>query len=70
MIDIDNTAQQVPSEFKTGHYALANVLYMPASNVTTGVEFQWGRRENHSDGFTSDIARVQFSFKYNFAKSF
>jgi hypothetical protein len=70
MIDIDNSAQQAPNAFKTGHYALGNVLYMPVSNVTTGVEFQFGRRENFSDGFSSDIARVQFSFKYNFAKSF
>ena len=70
MIDIDNTAQQTPSAFQTGHYALANLLYTPVANVTTAVEFQWGRRENFSDGFTSDIARVQFTFKYNFAKSF
>ena len=69
-IDIDNTEQQTPSSFEAGHYALANVLYMPVPNVTTGVEFQFGKRENFRDGFTADIARIQFSFKYNFAKSF
>ncbi len=36
----------------------------------SGIELQWGRRENNSDGFESDIFKVQFSFKYNFAKSF
>jgi hypothetical protein len=70
MIDIDNTPQMAPSTFQTGHYALGNLLYTPVPNVMTGVEFQFGRRENFSDGFSSDIARVQFSFKYNFAKSF
>ena len=70
MVDIDNSEAQAPSAFKTGHYALGNLLFMPTSNVTTGVEFQFGRRENFDDGFSADIARVQFSFKYNFAKSF
>jgi len=32
-----------------------------------GGEFQWGRRENFSDGFTSNDYRLQFSFKYSFA---
>ena len=31
-----------------------------------GGEFQYGRRENFSDGFTSDDMRIQFSFRYNF----
>jgi hypothetical protein len=70
MIDIDNTDGQDPSAFKRGDYALGNLLYSPMSGVTTGVELQWGRRENHSDGFTSDQVRVQFSFKYNFSRTF
>ena len=32
-----------------------------------GGEFQWGRRENFSDGFHSDDVKLQFSFKYNFS---
>ena len=32
-----------------------------------GGEFQWGRRENFSDGFKYDGYKVQFSFKYNFS---
>ena len=56
-----------PDAFKTGHYALGNLLYYPAPNVMVGGEFQWGRRENFSDGFSSDGVKVQFSFKYNFS---
>jgi outer membrane DcaP-like protein len=69
-IDIDNSAQQAPSAFNKGQYALANLIYMPVPNVMTVVELQWGDRTNHTDGFTSDNVRVQFSFKYSFAKTF
>lgn len=65
--DIDNTDGQLPSAFKTGQYALANLLYYPAPNVMVGGEFQWGRRENNSDGFHSDGKKLQFSFRYNFS---
>lgn len=68
-IDIDNSDGQSPDAFKTGQYALGNLLYSPVPNVMMGGEFQWGRRENNSDGFTSDDYRVQFSFKYNFSAS-
>ena len=63
----DNTDGQTPDSFKNGHYALGNVLYSPVPNAMVGVEFQWGRRENFSDGFTSDATKVQVSFKYNFS---
>ena len=33
----------------------------------TGGEFQWGRRENFSDGWSVNDYRLQFSFKYNFS---
>jgi DcaP outer membrane protein len=65
--DNDNTDAQAPNAFKTGHYALGNLLYSPAANVMVGGEFQWGRRENFSDGFQSDGVKVQFSFRYNFS---
>ena len=69
-LDIDNSDAQSASAFKRGHYALVNLLRTPVPNVMYGVELQWGRRENNTDGFESDIFKVQFSFKYNFAKSF
>jgi hypothetical protein len=66
----DNTDGQAPDAFRTGHYLLGNVLYNPAPNVMYGGEFQWGRRENFSDGFTSDGVKIQVSFKYNFSMKF
>ena len=51
---------------RRGQYALGNVLFSPAPGITTGVEFQWGNRENFTDGYKPDDFRIQFSFKYNF----
>jgi hypothetical protein len=65
--DIDNTDGQAADAYKTGSYALGNLLYYPVPNVMVGGELQWGRRENFSDGFQSDGFKVQFSFKYNFS---
>jgi hypothetical protein len=67
MQDIDNSAGQAPNAFRRGHYALGNLLYYPVPNTMIGGEFQWGRRENFSDGFESDGFKVQFSFRYNFS---
>jgi hypothetical protein len=66
MIDIDTVPLQTPDAFRRGHYALANLLYYPVKNVMAGFEFQWGRRENNTDGFTFDDYRLQFSARYNF----
>jgi len=65
--DITTSSGQKPSDFKHGGYALGNLLYNPVENVMVGGEFQWGRRENNSDGFRSDDYRIQFSFKYSFS---
>jgi hypothetical protein len=62
-----NTAGQAPDAFKTGHYVLGNLRYFPTPRATTGLEVQWGRRENFSDGFRSDGVKLQFSFRYSFA---
>jgi DcaP outer membrane protein len=70
LTDIDNTDGQAPDAYRRGHYALGNLLYYPAPNAMVGGEFQWGRRENFSDGFHSDGLKVQFSFKYNFSQKF
>jgi hypothetical protein len=69
-LTIDNSNGQAPDAFRKGHYGLANLLYYPYENVMVGGEFQWGRRENFLDGFKSDDFRIQFSFRYNFSKSF
>jgi len=70
MVDIDNSDRATPEQFKRGQYALGNLLYSPVSGVTTGVELQWGNRENNSDGFKTDIFKIQFSFKYAFSKTY
>jgi hypothetical protein len=67
-IDIDNSDGQLPSAFRSGQYALANVLFSPVKNVMTGLELQWGRRQNFSDGFGVNDFRVQFSARYTFSQ--
>jgi hypothetical protein len=69
-LDMDNSDGQAPSAFKTGQYGLFNLLHYPAPGVMIGGELQWGQRANNSDGWTSDDFRVQFSFKYNFSRTF
>jgi DcaP outer membrane protein len=69
-VDIDNSDGQAANAFKDGQYALFNLLYTPAKNVMVGGEFQWGRRENFSDGWAFDDYRLQFSFRYNFSYKF
>ena len=66
MQDNGNSDAQTAAAFDIGHYALGNVLYSPVTNAVVGAEFQWGRRVN-ADGFHSDGAKLQFSFKYNFS---
>jgi hypothetical protein len=66
LVDIDNTSLQTPSDFRRGHYGLTNLLFYPTKNSMMGGEFQWGRRENFTDGFTYDDYRIQFGFRYNF----
>jgi hypothetical protein len=69
-MDIDNSNGQAANAYHRGHYGLGNLLYYPTDNVMVGGEFQWGRRENFLDGFKADDFRIQFSFKYNFSKTF
>ena len=70
MLDIDNSSGQAPNAFRRGHYGLGNLLFYPTENSMVGGEFQWGRRENFLDGFKVDDFRIQFSFRYNFSKTF
>jgi DcaP outer membrane protein len=67
MVNISNAALQTPDAFHRGHYALTDLLYNPAKNVTLGGEYIYGRRSNFSDGFGVNDNRIQFSFIYNFS---
>jgi hypothetical protein len=61
----DNTAGQTGTAFRTGSYGNLNVLYYPAKNVTTGLEFVWGELEQKSGQSATDY-RLQFSTKVAF----
>ena len=69
LLRIDNSDLQSPAAFKTGQYALANIMFYPVNNLMFGPELQWGQRKNNSDGWSVNDFRVQFSVKYNFGKS-
>jgi hypothetical protein len=69
-LDIDNTEGQTDDSFSLGQYGLVNLLHYPAQNVMVGGELQWGNRENHDDGWSTDAIKVQFSAKYNFSHTF
>jgi hypothetical protein len=69
-VDIDNSDLQLPTAFKSGQYASANVLYTPVSNVLFGGEFQYAHRDNFGGGFHADDYRLQFSLKYSFSQKF
>jgi len=65
--DIDNSASQADNAFRSGQYAVTNLLYYPVKDVMAGAEFQWGYRRNFRDGWSVPDYRIQFSFKYNFS---
>lgn len=65
LLNINNTPLQLPVSFRRGEYGLANLLYYPVKNVMVGGEFQWGRRDNFTDGWTFNDYRVQFSARFN-----
>ena len=66
-INIENTNLQSPDAFRRGQYALVNLRCYPVENVMIGVEYQYGRRSNFSDGFTSNGNKIQCAFKFNFS---
>jgi hypothetical protein len=56
----DNTGGQLPNAYRQGTYASTNVLWYPAKNVMTGLEFIYGKLELF-DRATADDPRLQFS---------
>jgi hypothetical protein len=69
-VGIENSDGSSASAFKKGDYAVVNLMYYPAERVMMGAELQYGKRTNFKDDFTSDIVKLQFSFKYNFSHMF
>jgi len=64
---VENADLQDPAAFRQGQYGLMNIRYYPAPNVMAGIEYQYGRRDNNSDGFHSIGNKIQLSFKFNFS---
>jgi hypothetical protein len=70
MMTITNSNLQSPDAFRQGHYGLINLRYYPVNNVMMGIEYQYGKRENFSDGFISYGNKIQFSLKFNYSHMF
>jgi hypothetical protein len=67
MIDVTNSDLQSANAFRRGQYGLINLRYYPVTNLMAGIEYQYGRRDNYSDGFHSVGNKIQFSFKFGFS---
>jgi cell division protein FtsB len=70
LVDIQNSNAERASDFHQGDYVVANLLYHPIPKVMMGGEFQFGRRVNYLDGFSFNDYKMQFSFKFDWDKSF
>jgi len=70
LVNISNSGAQAPSDYHQGDYALTNLLFHPVKKVTIGGEFQFGRRVNYLDGYNYNDYKLQFSFRYDWAKQF
>ena len=69
MVQIKNSDLQSPDAFRQGQYGLVNLRYYPVNNVSAGIEYQYGRRENFNDEFFSRASKIQFSFKFSFSSN-
>jgi hypothetical protein len=70
MLKIDNSDLQSAAAFKRGQYGLINLRYQPLINLIMAAEYQYGRRDNFSDGFHSNGNKIQLSFEYLFSTKF
>jgi len=67
MLTITNSDLQSDDAFRKGQYGLFNFRYYPVDNVMVGIEYQYGRRDNFSDGFHAAGNKMQFQFDYAFS---
>jgi hypothetical protein len=66
----NNSDGQNPDAFRNGQYASTNLLYYPTKNMTAGIELQWIKRKNFSDGWETSATKIQLSFRYSFMHIF
>ena len=69
-VDINNADASANDQFSHGDYAIANLVYTPVPRFMFAAEGQYGKRTNFRDGFSADILKLQFSFKYSFSHMF
>ena len=70
MLKIENSDLQSAGAFRKGQYGLINFRYYPVTNVMMGAEYQYGRRDNYSDGFHSTGNKIHLLFEFNFSQKF
>jgi len=61
----DNTEGQLGSAFRRGSYGSVNALYALTRNVTSGLEYVWGKNES-KDGSSATDYRLQWSTRVAF----
>jgi len=67
MVNITNSDGEAPTAFSRGRYGIVNLLYYPVKPVLMGVEFQYGRRDDFTNGYKYNDYKIQASFKYSFS---
>lgn len=67
--DVKNSDGQNGDAYRQGQYALANLKFVPVKNIMAGVEFQYGKRKNFYDGWSSDLYKIQFSMRFKFSSA-
>ena len=64
-VDSDNPAFLSGDTFDNTSYTAVDFIWSPYEEVTVGVEYLWGRREN-KDGASGDANRFLLSSRINF----
>lgn len=62
---VDNNEGQPATTYASAKYLATSLWYIPMRNMSIGVEYVWGEREN-LDGQTGKANRLNALFQYNF----
>lgn len=64
-VNVDSSDAMPGSSFAGSDYVATSLWYIPVRNMSLGIEYLWGRRENQ-DGQSGRADRIQTVFQYNF----
>ena len=64
-VDINNYKFQEGSDYKSTREASVNLIYSPTANISTGVEFLWGKRTNRDES-KGTAKQLQMNIRYDF----